>query len=471
MSQSRGNLLVSCIVLYLFGCHAFAEEVVWFKGVIESVDHARSSASALDSSRLASGPSGPRWSGELASPWSADARLGTIQIDPAATLQLASPTTSIDAYAWTLGAGAAATVSRASGTAPLFVSAGPVLSMSSAVRFAGATSFETSPSDRLRALELSGRLRGNERSAVDRILGAANLASLSGAASADAVFSRAKVAFLEKEARRVEIDFGRGLQSYSQLAQSQDVVARARIEVEDLLYNAESFGRQARAASFATPPEASASFDAEDLYFIAAKLEALLGSADPVTIAVAEAVEPWDLRAAELAVEALGNAPLLSVTLELKAMPTITQPLSPSGSGTLNLSIPLGSSAEAHDQKVALVTSLRNEAVAAASASASLRFAEARRAMELRSARITRLQGLEKDRETRAKAWAKLVEAGTATLLDSLTASSSLAEAHAALKREKSGYFLAAVAAITASGLPLSSYVSIFEAPPPGAAP
>lgn len=109
--------------------------------------------------------------------------------------------------------------------------------------------------------------------------------------------------------------------------------------------------------------------------------------------------------------------------------------------------------------------------MAAASATASLRFAEARRAMELRSTRITRLQGLEKDRETRAKAWAKLVEAGTATLLDSLTASSSLAEAHASLKREKSGYFLAAVAAITASGLPLSSYVGIFETPPPGAAP
>ncbi|MEI6385404.1 MAG: hypothetical protein WCQ50_02130 [Spirochaetota bacterium] len=475
MPQRRGNLLVSCIVLSLFGCHAFAEETGWFKGLVESADHARSSASALDASRLGISSPSPHWSGEFVSPWSADARLGTIQIDPAATLQLASPTTRIDAYAWKIGAGAGATVSRASGTAPLFISAGPVISMSSAVRFAGAATFESSPSERLRAIELAGRLRGNERSAVDRLLSAANLASLSAASSADAIFAGAKAAFLEKEARRVEIDFGRGLQSYSQLAQSQDVWTRAKLEVEDLRYNAESFGRQARAASFAPSPEASAAFDAEDLYLIATKLEALFGSADPATMAVAsavaEAAAPWDLRASELAVEALGKAPLLGMTMDLKAMPTKTLPLSPSAAGTLSLSIPLGSSAAELDQKTAMVESLRKEAVDSATASASLRFSEAQRAMELRSARIIRLKGLATDRETRAKAWAKLVEAGTVTLLDSLAAASSLAEAQASLKREKSGYFLATVSAFTVSGLPLSAFSTFFEATPAGAMP
>ena len=448
----------ACLSLIAAVVSSDAQENSWFSGLMALAEHERSSASALDSSRLEPSAVGPQWSGAVSAPWSSGAGRMSIAADPYATLQLASPAGTITAFNWKIGAGAIASLASDLGAPSLAFSMGPLLAFDSELRLAGAAASPGASSERLKAIELAGRLRVNERTAVNRVLEAAGLAARSAAALADAEYSEAKAAYLEKDARRVELELGEGRQSMASYAEARDLWERARLDAESFRSSAEAFGREARAASLSPTPETSATFAADGIFGIGTALAGLCAGADPSAPAVAEATSPWDLRIAELAVQALSEAPTLSASLKLQAMPeAATSRLLPSMDGTLGLAIPFSFSAAKRAKKAAGIEALRREAAATAAASASLRFKEAERVLDIGKRRIASLEAHASERKVRADAWSRLASDGTATTLELLAALASLAEARAALDREKAGYFLSAVTAFAASGLPMSA--------------
>ncbi|MEI6876294.1 MAG: hypothetical protein WCL50_14325 [Spirochaetota bacterium] len=446
-----------------------ADESSWLSGLATSADRERLSASALDSSRLEPVSTLPVWSGALSAPWSVDGGAGSLSADPVATLQLSSPATSISNFSWKLGAGAVASVSRDSEASALLLRLGPLLTVETVFRLSALAGSSGSPGERLRAIELGGRLRGNERTALNKVLAAATLAAGSAATRADAEYALAKAAYFEKNARRIEIDLGDGRRSRAEFAEARDAMERARLEADNYTMVAESLGREARALSLSPATEGSASFSAKDLYPLALALASLCSGSDPSVSAAAEAAAPWDLRLAELDVQALNEAPRLSATFTLEALSKAAgSPLLPSANGTLSFALPLSSTAPDYERKGAMIGSLRREATGSAASAAALRFAEAERALALGRERIATLEALAAEREARAAAWGRLAADGTATALDALAATASLAEARASLDREKAGLFISAVTALTVSGLPFSA---ILQSAPTAAIP
>ena len=460
MKMSRENIKLACACLSLIAVAASsdAQESGWFSGLLAQAEHERSSASALDSSRLEPSAGGPEWSAAVSAPWSSGTGQVSITADPVATLQLSSPAATITAFNWKIGAGAIASLSSDPGASSFAFSMGPLLAFDTELRLAGAAAPPGASSERLKAIELEGRLRVNERTAMNRVLEAAGLAARSAAALADAEHSEAKAAYLAKDARRVELELGEGRQSMASYAEARDLWERARLDAESFRSSAEAFGREARAASLSPPPETSSAFAADGIFGIGAALAGLCAGSDPAAPAVADATSPWDLRIAELAVQALSEAPTLSASLKVQAMPqATTSRLLPSMDGTLGLAIPFSFSAARHAKKAAGIEALRREAAATAAVSASLRFDEAERVLDIGRKRIASLEAHASERKARADAWSRLASDGTATTLDVLAALASLAEARASLDREKAGYFLSAIVAFAASGLPMSS--------------
>ena len=464
MIQENKSFFLACAgFLFVLVLAPQCQETNWFTRLVAAADQDRAVESALDTSTLGSTNTGIQWSTGLSAPLAVDANLGSLNFDPYAVVQLSSPSKIQSAFNWKTGIGVGASLSRELAAKPLLFTLGPILAMEMNLRFIGKETSSASPSERLRAIELGGRLRDNERTATNLIFEAANLAALSAVSLSDALYAESQAAFLEKKARRIEIDMGQGRSSRADFSEASDAFAKAGLDAQNYRYLAESYGRQARLYARLPIPGGSATFSAKDLYSIGLSVANCIAAADPTTTAIANATAPWELRLAELGLEALSDSPLLTLQGRLLiAPPAGGTTLSPSGSGNLGLSIPLNSSASDRSAKTAKLTERRDQASESASSLASLRFAEARRAITLVNGRITSLASMAAERKTRLESWTRLEASHSATILDVLAATSSLAEAQSALDRSKADYFLSSVKAFTESGLSVSVLLTAF---------
>jgi len=468
MFLGQHRAFLSFAVLLAAAVNAGAAETAWFTGLVTAVDRERSLGSALDASTIAPYSKQPIWSAAISAPYAYDpsSSSGQLTADPYAIFQLSNPEGSINT--WALGAGIASSLSQDTPSDPYYVYLGGMISAEADVYFSGRTGFVGSPSERLRAIELEGKLRDNERIAGARLLNAADLAARSAAADGEADYAASKAAYLEKKARRVEIDFNEGRVSRADFMEAKDAFTKAKMDAESYRHLADSLGRQARmAARLPLPGDGSVSFafKAADLFALATVLAPIFDKADPVTTAVAAATAPWERRIAELSVEALTDAPHLNAALNFKLYKEFdSSTLVPTTGGLLSLTIPLDASAKERAGKTAQLSELKQEAADIAKASAALNLSESLRNMKLSKERVVSLEILAAQREAQSASWLRLVAKGVATSLDILAANASQSEANAALSRERAAYFLHAVTGFTLSGVQLSELASLIAA-------
>lgn len=467
-SHGQFRVAVAAALFIVAAAAAGAAETTWFASLVTAVDRERSLGSALDQSTIAPYSKKPIWSAAISAPYSYDpsSSSGQLTTDPYALLRLSNPEGSINT--WAFGAGIASSLSQDTPADPYYVYIGGMASAEADVYFSGKTGFAGSPSERLRAIELEGKLRDNERIAGARLLNAADLAARSAAAGGEADYAAAKAAYLERKARRVEIDYNEGRVSRADFMEAKDAFTKAKMDAESYRHLADSLGRQARTVARLPLPgdgAGSSAFKAADLFALAALLDPVFEKADPVTIAVAAATAPWERRIAELSVEALTDAPHLNAAVNLKLFKEMfTTALVLTTDGLLSLTIPLDASPKERIKKTAQLDELKKEAAEIAAASASLNLSEALRNMKLSRERVVSLEALAAERETQVASWSRLVSKGVATNLDILAASASLGEANAALSRERAAYFLYSVTGFTLSGMQLSELASLIAA-------
>jgi hypothetical protein len=465
MSASQTLRLSSRIILlaFLTASHLWADEQAWFMAVIDSAERSRAATTSLDQQRLAPGSQRVAWSAAAGGPWSFVPETGYVFAKPAATIKVGSIDPGKSRLSWELSTGPLLRANRATLEYPLTVDAGFLAAGELDLRLTSTVS--GNPSEKLRALELAGRSHENSANALELVVQAAGLAARSAAAATEADFLAARTAYLEREARRVEMELESGRVSRVTFMEARDAWTRSRNAADDARYEADYLGRTAR-MGLADPVLADRiAFAAEDLYQLGLALYPRLPRLQPGVRQAALAAAAWDLRRIELESAAIQNAPRLFLGLELLALPSADgSSIQPSLSGTLGLSAVLNSSS-AQQQRQRAELQARSLTVAAEAASkASTAHEVAIQSLWVLQERLAELESRVSERVERVAAWTRLVQTGAATMLDSLAAEASLAEAKAALNRAKASFFLTVVSAAADAGMTLTDMGRAWQA-------
>jgi len=441
-----------------------SQELAWFSSIVASSLDRLAAEAAINQLRLAPSKGAPSWSLGTESPWSIDQAIGSLNAEARALLKVSSSGTGPQLFAWEFGLGAGANAIRDSGTDPLYYELGPAVTLSLDLRFAKGLSVKDQPSERLRSVELGGRLRSLEREAKAGILTAAANAARSASAKADEEYATAKSAYLEKEARRTEIEMNAGRVSRAAYAEAQDAWERAKSEVEDWRYQSEAYGRAARSPADTEAEGEMAIFSSASLYDIGQEILKLCQGEVRTEETAEDATAPWDILQAQLEQDSIAEAPRFHADIQAQGIaPMEGRDVQAATDGTLSLFVPLGTDTRARDRQGERIEERRNEAMRAAIDEARRGFKEAWRGASLADQRVKTLSLRVVEREQRSAAWTRLAEGGAAAILDSLAAKMSQAEAQAAQDRAKASFFLAALAVFDASGLSVASLADLPE--------
>lgn len=457
------KLLTSLSVLVSLPClfsphNLAATEIIWFNGVLNRAGESQERANTLDRDRL--DPSGSRVSlaFRVDGPWEVTPATGRISATPRGVFQVESPDPGMTPFSWRGETGITSAMKRTDFEDSLMLESGVLIGAGLELRFAPGVS--GNPSREVRILELTGRLRENAQIAARRVEGAAGYAARSASAYAEHQYLRRVVVSLQTEQRKYEIELGAGLIARAQYVAAQDALYRAIAQAEDQLFEATSFGLDARDVTI--EGGGPSHFDAADLFQIALLLEPLLATADPGRYPAEAARAPWDLRMLENSAGRVLAAPRFSLDTELRLLPENAGGVRAEVSGRIGVLVPLGGGS-GHREREDGLRRYRDTAVTSALTRAQTRQQEAIAMSGMSKTRVANLERRVAQREERWASWQGMAEDGTATRLDSSAADASLWEARSELSRAQAGYFLFLVSALVELGTGVSEMLSVVQ--------